>query len=492
MGGWDSMITAETKNVLIEAAWFDPAAVRRSSRRHGIHTDASHRFERGADFNAAPIASAMVTNVILEAGGSVEGEFVDVVIASAEARTAKRAAISLQVSEVQRLLGATEDGKGVDAATTEQVLMALGCGMSSNGAGAYQVTLPSWRLDLEREIDLIEDVARVYGYNRFANTLPTFAGTVVELAHATRESAVRELMLANGFDEGITSTFCAAADAELYAPQPGSTVAMGNPLNAEAGVLRPSLAPGLVIATEHNLNRDVTDVRLFEMGTVFSGSTERVDEKPALGFIATGTVAYAGPHHGARSFDFFDAKGVVEALVAKFQYRAFYADAVLLPAWLHPGRGARLVVDGLTVGYFGQLHPEEAQRHKLKQEVLAGEIYLDRLFALPLRQPRVQELSRYQAVARDFSVVFPDAVRWEQIAEAMQSLNLPELLNYTPQELFRPRKQAQQSVVETGHYSLLLSVIFQAPDRTLRDEEVQGWSQRVVGALERLGGRLRG
>ncbi len=172
MGGWDSMITPETKNILVEAAWFDPAVVRRSSRRHGLHTDASHRFERGADFNAAPLANAAVCQIVLNAGGEIEGELVDVIIPEVPARTANRAAISVQVSEVQRILGKTEDPEGITAETVESVLTALGCSLQKSGEETYSVTLPSWRLDLEREIDLIEEVARVYGYNRFANTLP--------------------------------------------------------------------------------------------------------------------------------------------------------------------------------------------------------------------------------------------------------------------------------------------------------------------------------
>ncbi len=181
MGGWDSMITPETKNILVEAAWFDPGTVRRSSRRHGLHTDASHRFERGADFNAAPIANALVSQLVLEAGGEIEGDLVDVIIPEVQARTANRPAISLHVSEVQRILGKTEAPEGITAETIESVLTALGCKLEKSAEGAYAVTLPSWRLDLEREIDLIEEVARVYGYNRFANTLPAFAGSVVAL-----------------------------------------------------------------------------------------------------------------------------------------------------------------------------------------------------------------------------------------------------------------------------------------------------------------------
>ena len=488
MGGWDSMITADTKNILVEAAWFDPAAIRRSSRRHGIHTDASHRFERGADFNAAPIGNALVTKIILEAGGRADGPMIDIVIPEAEQRTAKRPSIQLAVSEVKRLLGKTEDGQGISAETTEQLLTALGCTLAPVEKEGYRVTLPSWRLDLEREIDLVEEVARVYGYNRFANTLPTFAGTVIELPHATRHSTVRELFLASGLNEAVTGTFCSAADAELFSPQPATSVAMGNPLSAEAGMLRPSLLPGLVTATGDCLNRNIGNVRLFEMGTAFSGSPERVDEKSALAFAVTGSLAASGPHHAGRAFDFYDAKGLVEALIAKFQYKASYMDGLLLPAWLHPGRAARCVVDGVTIGYFGQLHPAEAQKRKLKQEVLAGEFYLDRLYALPLRQPRLQELSRYQAVGRDFSFIVPQAVRWEQLANALQALAIPEL-TYTPRELFRGDKQA--AGIDDQHYALLLSTVFQAADRTLKDEELQAWTQRILSAVEQQGGRLR-
>ena len=492
MGGWDSMITAETKNILVEAAWFDPAAIRRSSRRHGLHTDASHRFERGADFNAPPVASALLSNLILEAGGYVDGPLIDILIPEAEKRTARRRPVSLQVTEVQRLLGSTEDGQGVGSEAIQQVLGALGCSLSpGRSAGEFEVTLPSWRLDLEREIDLVEEVARVYGYNRFANTLPVFSGTVIETPHATRQSTLRSIMLANGLHEALTSTFCSAADAALFAPQPGQGVAMGNPLNSEAGMLRPSLLAGLVTALVTNANRNVADIRIFEAGTVFSGSSDRVDEAPALAFIASGKVPTGGPHHAARAFDFYDAKGLVEAITGAFQSRSSYVDNLLLPAWLHPGRGARCVVDGLTVAFFGQLHPAEAHRRKLKQEVYVGEFYLQRLYALSLREPRPQELSRYQSVERNFSFVLPETVRWEQIDQALQTLNLAGIMSHAPQELYRAEAAAHGAVGGTNEYSLLLATVFQAADRTLREEEVQDWSKQLIRVIESLGGRLR-
>ncbi len=480
MGGWDSRITAETKNALVEAAWFDQFTVRRSSKRHLLHTDASHRFERGADFNAPPVASALVSRILLESGGEQVGEFVDVVIPEVEARTAKRSSISFAVSEARRILGPTEDVEGITATTAETILSGLGCYLESGGNETYRVTLPSWRLDLEREIDLIEEIARVYGYNRFQNTLPAFTGSVVELPWAEKESTVRGTLLALGWTEAISSTFCASADAALFAPQPNSAVAMDNPLSEEAGMLRPSLLPGMVNMLALNLNRDVEDAALFEAGTVFSGSPEKVDERPALAIGATGRA------FGAKPADFYDLKGTVEALLAKFSSRSVYFDDLLLPAWLHPGRSARAVLDGSTVAYFGQLHPAEAERRKLKQPVYIGKIYLDRLYRQPLRQPVARELSRYQPVRRDFSLLFPDTVFWATIEDSLRNLSLPELRSFAPKEVLRDVKS-----VPSGHYSLLLGAVFQSQERTLRDEELQEFSQKVVAAMEKIGGKLR-
>ncbi len=490
MGGWDTMISAETRNILVEAAWFDPGSVRRSSKRHGLHTDASHRFERGADFNAPPIASALVSQLILAAGGKVDGELIDVVIPEAAARTARRPAISLSHREVRRILGATEDGLGVVQETTESVLQALGCGLHKAAQGEYEVTLPSWRLDLERDIDLIEEIARVYGYDRFANTLPGFSGMVSEVSHARKEVAIRQTLLALGWNEALSSTFCSATDAVTFSAQPGLAVAMGNPLNEEAGMLRPSLVPGMLTMLANNLNRNVSDVQLFESGTVFSGSTERVDERPALALGASG-LCWSGPERTAYAIDFYDLKGTVEEILEKFAVRSSYFDTFdvadgIIPTWLHPGRAARAVVDGLTVAWFGQLHPTEAQQRKLRQSVYVGEIYLDRLYRLPLRQPIAQELSRFQPVFRDFSFVFSDAVRWENIAAALGNLHIAELTRFSPREIFR-----QSQALPAGHYSILIRVTFQALERTLREEELQGYSQAVIGALESLGGRQR-
>jgi phenylalanyl-tRNA synthetase beta chain len=500
MGGWDTMITPETKNVLVEAAWFDPMAVRQTARRHGLHTDASHRFERGADFNAAPVASALVSAILLANGGWIEGELADARVATAEERTARRRPIQLKLSEVWRILGATEDEEGITAATVEGVLTALGCGLASaerptSGEMSWSVTLPSWRLDLEREIDLIEEVARVYGYNRFANTLPAFGEGVRALPWAEKEAEVRGTLLAAGFNESIGSSFCSAAEGVLTAPQPGQVVPLGNPLSEEAGVLRPSLVPGMLAMIAGNLNRDVSDVRLFELGTVFSGTTDKVEERPALAFGAVGSLPEESALHAGGAFEFHDIKGVVEQVLARFEMRAMYfdrfpAEAGITPEWLHPYRAARAVADGLTVGWFGQLHPREAAARKIDTRrqgdaVLIGEVYLDRLYNLPLRRPAAREISRYQPVRRDFSLVLDESIAWETINRAMAELRIPELVDWRVREVFRDARLAK------GEYALLLGATFQAQDRTLREEELQSFQARVVEAVGKAGARLR-
>jgi phenylalanyl-tRNA synthetase beta chain len=499
MGGWDSMITPATRNVLVEAAWFDPMIVRRTARRHGLHTDASHRFERGADFNAGPVASSLVSSILLANGGWLEGDLVDVRVPAAEARTIHRPAVALAPNEVKRILGKTIDPEGLTHSIVESVLTALGCSLahqrgtesaSSINHESWLVTLPSWRLDLEREIDLIEEVARVYGYNRFANTLPAFGEGVRALPWAGSESAVRGTLLAAGFHEAIGSTFCSASDAALTAPQPGLVVPLGNPLSEEAGVLRPSLIPGMLVMIAGNLHRDVSDVRLFELGSVFSGSTEKVEERPALAFAAAGSVPELGALHPPRAIDLHDVKGAVDQLLARFQagttyFDRFPAEAGITPAWLHPYRSARVVVEGTTVGWFGQLHPREAAARKLRDSVLLGEIYLDRLYRLPLSRPLAREISRFQPVRRDFSLILDEKIAWDQIDKAIAALQISELVEWRAREVFRDARLA------ASDYALLLGVTFQAPDRTLREEELQAFHARLIEAVAKVGARLR-
>ncbi len=511
MGGWDSRVTEATRNILVEAAWFDPAAIRSSSRRHGLHTDASHRFERGADFNAAPLANHLVTRLVVEqSGGEVEGPLVDVKVPALAARTAERPAIRLEVSQVRRILGKTADEEGAGQGIAEEIvarhLKALGCDLTRQAEGEYAVKLPSWRLDLEREIDLIEEVARVHGYNRFANTLPAFQGTVRELAHAAQEAAIRQTLRALGYTEAVGSTFVSAEEAETFgcaelAGGVEGAVAMGNPLSAEAGMLRPSLAPGMATMLAHNLHRDVSVVRLFELGTVFAGSTAEVKERLGLALGAAGAAKAGGSLYRPEDALFYEVKGAMETLLGKFSSAqsagSLSFDAAGLPDWIEPGRGARVWLNGELVAVFGELSAAQLQARKLRQPCVVAGIDAQRLLADALRQPVVTELSRFQAVERDFSFLFPDAVTWAAIETALQgsaaqgaspAKEVSDLRSLRPVEIFR---DPSGKAVPFGSYSLLLRAVFQSKERTLAEQEIASWTEWVVARLKALGGAQR-
>ncbi len=472
MGGFDTMITEKTRQVVIESAWWDPLTTRKMARRHGLHTDASHRFERGADFDSCILSTNLVAAFILETGGGeLEGEIIDVI-----GKPLERPVVRLRRPEVRRILGIE-----IAAEDIERMLRRLGFGLSAAEDG-WTVSLPSWRLDVEREIDLIEEIARIYGYERFPNTVPAFSGAVVELPHAAQDARVRATLLGLGYHAAISSTFISRADASAFSSEPA--VELANPLSEEAAVMRNSLAPPMLDMVAYNLNRGRDTVRLFETGHVFVASGSASDERNLLAFAATSRALAASGGNDPLSL-FRSFKGDVEALLSVFQHSSLYFDAHSGSSYYHPGRSGRAVMDGSTVARFGQVHPEVAAARKLRADVFLAEVQLERLYRGPLRQARYQSVPRFPAVERDFSFVFGDKVSYEQIRHAVEALQLAELRSIAPAEVFRG------GAVPAGQYSLLLRATFQAAERTLRDHEVNAWARQIIQALEKLGGALR-
>jgi phenylalanyl-tRNA synthetase beta chain len=475
MGGFDTMITNKTRNILIESAWFDPVAIRKSSRRHGLHTDASHRFERGADFGATSLACARVAQRILQSGGgNLEGGEIDVV-----ARHLDQAPVVLRLSEVRRILG-----EALGTNEVLRILRRLGFDlMPETGEElAFTVQIPSWRLDVEREIDLLEEIARLHGYDKFANTLPPFAGAVVESPDAKKDERVRSTLLALGYHEAISLTFISHEDVEQFASVP--VLELANPLSEEASVMRSSMVPGMLNMLAYNLNRGTDNLRLFESGHVFERAGEQAVELKRVCLGATGDAVTAQVHQPGRALSFFDMKGDVENLLHLFQGAGLYYDAPMAE-YYHPSRAARAVLDGTTIAQFGQIHPEIAAARKLRQDVFVAEVFLDRLYKHGLRQVRYTALPRYPAVRRDFSFVFDDSVAFEKLEKAVAALGLAELRAFLPAEIFRG------GTIPAGECSLLLRATFQSGERTLREDEVAQWSERIVQALEGRGGKLR-
>ncbi len=531
MGGFDTAISAATKNILIESAWFDPATVRKTARRLGMHTDASHIFERGADWGATPLACNRVAELILAtAAGELEGDAVDAIAAHVP-----RYSLILRRPEILRILGQdipeaqvtrmlTRLGFTLKLVKGEEIFKRMAEGLPEGsfavvlpqsglnpsntktedyearikkyaadllhqlgGQTCWIVDLPTWRLDIEREIDLIEEIARIYGYNKFPNTLPSFSGGVVELPGAAKETRLRNELLALGYDEAVSSTFISPADAQAFSDS--HTVMLANPLSAEQSAMRTSLVAGMLGMIAWNLNRGTSDVRLFESGHVFEmaevgSKDEKSQERKMLCIGATGNAQPQDVHTKARPYAFFDLKGDIETLLAGFDLSRSEFEAEAAP-YYHPGRCARVKAGGQVIAQYGQIHPDVAAARKLKQEIYLAEIFLDRLLNFELRVPRYEPLSKFPAVGRDFSFVFADIVTFAQISSAVTALQIAELQSFVPAEIFRGGS------VPAGSYSILLRAEFQSPDRTLRDDEVAQWSAAIVKSLQALGGNLR-
>ncbi len=475
MGGYDTMITDKTRNILIESAWWDPISIRKTSRRHGIHTDASHRFERGADFNSTILSTDRVAELILQSGdGDPVGDVIDVI-----AKQIDQAPILLRISEVRRVLGDQPQ-----AAEIVRILRKLGFDITpeKTDESEFTVEVPSWRLDVEREIDLIEEIARLYGYDRFPKTLPTFSGAVIEQPDADKDAKLRSSLLGLGYDEAISLVFISKEDAARFSS--AQQVELANPLSAEASVMRTSLIPGMLDMIAYNLNRSVDNVRLFEAGSVYEYVGPKSVETKRISLGATGSAVVPGVHQPPRPYSFYDMKGDVETLLDSFQHNVLYYDPHT-SEYFHPGRSVRAVIDGTTMAQFGQIHPDIASARKLRQDVYVAELYLDHLYQHGLRELRYEALPRYPAVQRDFSLIFPDSVLFEIIQTTALSLDIKELRSFEPVEIFRG------GAVPAGKYSLLLRAAFQSSERTLREDEVAQWSAAIIKALEGLGGSLR-
>jgi phenylalanyl-tRNA synthetase beta chain len=469
MGGFDTMITDRTRNILIESAWFDPVSIRLTARRHGMHTDASHRFERGADWGATPLACRRVAQLILESGGGqLEGSLIDAI-----GRRIEQPSVRLRQSEVRRILGQDIAKKDVS-----RILRRLGFKLDKQTVG-----IPTWRLDVEREIDLIEEIARIYGYNRFPNTLPAFAGGVIEIPDAPKDAELRSALLALGYNEAVSLSFISVAEAQQFST--ATPVALENPISEEAAVMRTSLVPSMVNMLAYNLNRGVNDVRLFEAGNVYQFVGMNTEERKQIAIGATGQAIAADVHQPGRAYSFFDLKGDVEILLSKFQHNSLYFDANNAPPYYHPHRYARAVLDGGMVARLGRLHPEVATARKMRQDVYLAEIYLDRLYRHRLRPVWYEPISRYPAVDRDFSFLFENAITFERIRAAVDGLRIAELQSFWPVEIFRG------GAVPAGQYSVLLRAEFQSVERTLRDDEVALWANRIIETLKALGGMQR-
>ncbi|HEY8056699.1 MAG TPA: phenylalanine--tRNA ligase subunit beta [Terriglobales bacterium] len=441
MGGAETAISAATKTVLLESAWFDPQAVRRGARRHGLNTDASYRFERGADPAAAQPAAERIARLAAEAAQAA-GE-----VLVARGTLPETREIPLRAAAIARTLG-----KDVEAAEADRLLTALGCEKTAAGWRA-----PSWRHDLAREIDLIEEVARLHGYDRFPARLPHFQGVARPLPEAGLRDKVRQQLRGRGFAEAVTLSFANQAACAHFAPQ-RKPVRVSNPLSEEAAILRTSSLPAMIEQLRYNLHRGVAAPRLFEIGKLYEWDGSAPSERWVLTLGATDA-----------GLDYRSWRGEVEAVLGIFDVPD-YAATDVSDERLNPA--ARLG----EWAWLGQIQPDG---------LWVAEMALDRLYAAGARPIRYVPPPRFPASERDFSFLFADTVTWAQVEQALAKPAIAHLTSIAPAEVFRGQ------AVGEGHYSLLVRARFQSRERTLRDEEVQAGAEEIIRRLQRLGGKQR-
>ncbi|EKT4524150.1 phenylalanine--tRNA ligase subunit beta [Pseudomonas putida] len=477
MGGEHSGVNTEkTRDLFLESAFFEPISVAGKARSYGLHTDASHRYERGVDSQLAREAMERATALVLEIVGGEAGPIVEAV---SEQHLPKVAPVTLRAERINQMLG-----MDMDAAQVEQLLNALELKTRASGAGQWTVEVPSHRFDISLEVDLIEELARLYGYNNLPVRYPQ-----ARLAPQARPESrgelptLRRLLVARGYQEAITYSFIDPKLFELFTPGV-EPLLLANPISSDMAAMRASLWPGLVKALQHNLNRQQDRVRLFESGLRFVGQLGDLKQQPMIAGVATGSRLPEGWANGRDSIDFFDVKADVEALLG---YSGALGDFTFVagnhPA-LHPGQTARIERDGKEVGYLGAIHPELAKPLGLERPVFVFELVLGDV--VEGRLPKFSELSKFPEVRRDLALIAGRDVASSSVLEVIRD-NAGEWL--TDLRLF---DVYQGKGIDPDRKSLAVGLTWQHPSRTLNDDEVNTTLQNILTSLEqRLNTTLR-
>ncbi|MFA5682994.1 MAG: phenylalanine--tRNA ligase subunit beta [Lysobacteraceae bacterium] len=476
MGGFDTRVTDTTRNVFLEAAHFAPAAIIGRSRKLGLHTDAAHRFERGVDPDLPRAATEIATRLILDVAGGRAGPAVE---AALPEHLPGPRRITLRRARLARVLGLT-----VADIEVERILRALGLDAQQIDAG-WQVLSPSRRFDLAIEEDLIEEIARIHGYERIPLALPRGEIRLPRLAETRIDAGrMRQQLAARGYFEAINFAF---VDADLLADWQldADAVPLANPLSAELGVMRSALLPGLVDALRRNLARQQPRVRLFEIGRVFAAGIngDAPRETWRIAAAACGSAAAEQWGLARREVDFHDIKGDLESLRALAGVSDLTMQASDAP-WLHPGRAAAVVLDGRAIGWIGQLHPRLLKRLDIDEDVVAFELDLAPLARRAL--PRTRALSRFPSVRRDLAVVVAESTPWAALERSLRSALGTRLVD------LRVFDRYTGAGLETGFKSLAIGLILQDVSRTLTDEDADLAVADALAALARdCGATLR-
>ena len=495
MGGAETEISFSTKNVLIECAWFEPVAIRRAARFLKLHTEASTRFGRGADPEMAELASRRAAELILQLA---DGELLSGVV---DIYPGKRAAKKIRVTraEILRVMGADVPDKEVEAGLSALGFAPIRIDQNRGAEGsllaAWECTQPSWRAEVEREIDLIEEIARIYGLDKFPPRLPAARQGAARLPHYEAETRLRERLIGLSYREILTIPHVAEERDALFRPEGVAPARLSNPLSEEANVLRSTGIVTMAGAIEWNLNHGQRNARLFEIGRHYRLNGSDSNETRVLMIGATGEAHEKGLYDAARDFSFADLKGDLDSigeLCGGLRWEDGGAD------WLHAARRGTIHLNTIvsseaknltSLGVAGQLARRVAEKLKLRQDVFLAELYLDPVYAAmhsAKEARRYEPLPRFPSVERDFSLLLADGTHFSDVAIAIRALKISEIASIEATDLFRGKN------VPAGKYSLLVRVTFQSREATLTDAQIGDFSGKIISALEKnLGAQLR-
>jgi phenylalanyl-tRNA synthetase beta chain len=501
MGGAETEISDATQDVLIEAAHFAPASVRRTSRALGLQTEASDRFERGVDHEGQVRAQARAAALITElAGGIATADAIDIyphppaptIVPLRFARVRELTGLDVPPQDSLRILGAL----GVELAGANGAAQSAGDAGGKHEAKA-DFASPSWRTDIRIEEDLVEEVGRHFGYDKVSDTLPAANVAGEYRAHEGRRREARRALNACGFDEALTFSFIDTAHDEQFELLPGLVrhavessrfVTLDNPIIEGAARMRPTLLTGLLESARHNFNHGTRDVRLFEMGRVFAadeaaGGQPREIEACAL--VATGVATEEGHAGASRELDFYDLKGALESALAALNVAA-PEFAPTSARHLREGQAAQILLAGQAAGTLGRLADDVAAAYKFKQPIYVAEVDFTALLAAVETGVRYTPLARFPSVMRDASLVADRRVTFAEMRRAVVELNLEQVRRVTLVYVYEGER------VPEGRRSVTLRIEYRADDRTLRDEDVDALHARIVNTLEeKFGAQLK-
>ncbi|UCE41950.1 MAG: phenylalanine--tRNA ligase subunit beta [Candidatus Aminicenantes bacterium] len=466
IGGENTAVSDSTQSVFIESAHFDPVSVRKTSKATGIQTDAAYRFERGADVSFPPEAARMAASLFSQFSGKVCRGIVDVYPKSRKIKT-----VMLRDHRVTSLLGIE-----IDSGFIEKTLADLGFQLENKQPGIWQVKIPHFRIDIEREADLIEEIARFYGYEKIPIQLPPLR-SLEPILDPKKEKikTLRQLLFHYGFDEVVNFSFMDPEKQEKFTHDL-NPIPIRNPISTKAAFLRTTLIGGLLENVAWNTNRGAEGVDIFEIGNIFQFDNDSYNEHLMLSMVMTGSTGERHWKEKGREAGFFHLKGTCEALLAQLRYGSFFFKEENHPHF-QDGRSLALHFKGEEIGWLGAIDQKILGAYLLKHEVWAAEINLSFLFEKQTQAFQYSAVAKYPSVSRDVSFIGAKNVSFEEIRVVLEKLQLPYLEKFTLYDRFAG------SSIPQGEVSLSFRFIFRRPDRTLQADEVDVFQQKIIDTL---------